>query len=111
MFPTPWTVDILPHSAATFDDYGNPTESYGAPVSWPVYGWSPAGSREANGWQRQVTADLQVYGPPPPVAISPSDRIVVAGDAYDVEGKVEDYDHGPFGFAPGVVVNLRQVAG
>lgn len=111
MFPTPHAVDILPHSDAAEDDYGNPVETYGAPVAWSVYGWGPAGSREANGWQRQVTADLQVYGPRPPVAINPRDRLVVAGETYDIEGKVEDYNHGPFGFTPGVVVNLTKVTG
>lgn len=109
---TPWTVEIHPYlPAAGYDQYGNPVEGYGDPVPWDVYGWAPVGSQELTGWSSQVTADLAVYGPQPPVSIGSRDQLTVNGERFDVEGSVEDYGHGPFGFDPGVKVNLTRVAG
>jgi hypothetical protein len=110
MYPTPWTVDVLPYQGMTPDRLGNETPAWGLPVTKRVYGWAPAGTDEVNGWRHNVTADLQVYGPPDFTA-EPRDRMVVDGRTYEVEGEVEDFGHGPFGFNPGVRVNLRRVEG
>ena len=110
MYPTPHVVTIVTATPGGFDAYGNPVTTE-AHVVWPVYGWGPGGSQELTGWSSQVSADVAVYGPQPPVPITSGTRLEVDGLTYDVEGVVEDYDHGPFGFAPGVRVNLRKVAG
>lgn len=110
-YPTPWTVVIVTTTAGTdFDDYGNPVTTT-TRTNWAVYGWAPAGSQELSGWSSQVTADLIAYGPQPPVAIPSTARIEVDGIAYDVKGVPQDFDHGPFGFAPGVAVPLERVTG
>lgn len=107
---TPWTVEVLPWQSDGYDSYGNPIEGYGDPVSESVYGWAPGGVTELTGWQSQVTADLQLYAPAD-FTVGPRDRVRVAGVTYDVEGVVEDFNHGPFGFTPGVRVNLTRVSG
>lgn len=110
-FPTPWTVFILGESATDeHDDYGNPV-TVETRTPWRVYGWAPGGSVELTGWSSQVTGDLAVYGPPPPVEVKSTDRLEVAGLEYEVDGLVKDFDHGPYGFAPGVVVPLNRATG
>jgi hypothetical protein len=108
--PTPWTVAVLHYLTGVEDEYGNDVEGWSSPDTQRVYGWGPAGSFEQGGWQRQVTADKSVFAPPA-FRCGPHDRVVVDGQTYDVEGEVEDYTHGPFGYGPGVVVNLRRVTG
>lgn len=115
MFPAPWTVDVLAlkrddDGNPLTDDYGNKVEAFDPPRPEPVYGWAPAGSTEMTGWTSQVTADLQLYAPPTFKA-TPQDHVVVDGRTYAIEGAVQDFNHGPFGFTPGVVVNLRRVTG
>ncbi len=110
MFPTPWTVQVLPHSAGAEDALGNPTDSWGPGRTEPVYGWAPAGTTEVNGSRHAVTADLQVYVPSG-FSCSPRDRVIAGGRTYEVQGEVEDFDHGPFGWQPGGQVNLRRVEG
>ena len=111
MFRTPHAVVIITATIGTdFDDYGNPVTTE-TRTDWPVYGWAPGGSTELTGWSSQVTADLAVYGPQPPVEISSSARLEVNGLTYDVKGIPQDFDHGPFGFAPGVRVLLERVTG
>ena len=110
-FPAPYVVEVLPYSAdAETDDYGNPVEGYGDPVEAAVYGWAPGGSQELTGWQSQVTADLSLYAPSGFPATH-RDRVRVDGVVYDVTGVPEDFNHGPFGFAPGIRVNLTRVEG
>lgn len=109
MFPTPWTVDVLPF-APTVDAYGNDTDSWGAPVPRPVYGWAPAGTDEVGGDRRSVTADLDLYAPPGFVC-GTQDKVTVLGRVYRVEGEIESFDFGPFGFRPGVRVGLRIATG
>lgn len=110
-YPTPWTVVIIDSANfGDFDDYGNPIH-VATRTDWPVYGWAPGGSQELTGWSSQVTADLAVYGPEPPVAISSTAQLEVDGLVYDVKGVPQDFDHGPFGFAPGVVVQCDRVTG
>ncbi len=107
---TPWTVQVLPRIAAVDDAYGNATDSWGPARTEPVYGWAPAGTTEVNGSRHAVSADLQVFAPSG-FSCSPRDRMVVDGRTYDVQGEVEDFDHGPFGYQPGGQVNLRRVEG
>jgi hypothetical protein len=111
-YPTPWVVYIVQAAEGdTYDDYGNPIPGDDEAVAWNVYGWGPGGSEELTGWSSQVTSDLRVYGPVPPVVITPQNQLLVEGVRYEVNGVVEDFTRGPFGFAPGVRVNLERVAG
>lgn len=112
MFPTPWTVVIITTSddGGGYDDYGNPVTGE-TRTDWDVYGWAPGGSQELGGWTSQVTADLAVYGPKPPVEISATAWLEIDGVKHEVEGIPQDFNHGPFGFGPGVVVPVDRVSG
>lgn len=102
-----WRVEVVPFVADIDDDYGNATATYGPPVPRYVYGWAPAGSVEVQSYRHDVKADLSVYAPADFV-IDPRDRMVVGGKTYEVAGEPDDFNHGPFGWAPGVVVNLTR---
>ncbi len=109
MFPTPWTVDVLPFQP-TEDEYGNDANTWGAPVTELVYGWAPAGTAEVGGDRRAVDAVLELYAPPGFVC-GTQDKVTVLGRTYRVEGEIEDFNYGPFGFRPGVRVKLKDKDG
>lgn len=115
-FPTPYTVDVLHLQPAGQDDYGNDTETFGPAHTQRVYGWAPGGAgsarstREADDARATVVTDLQLFAPAEFVC-GAQDRVVIGGVTYFVEGNVEDFNHGPFGFRPGVRVNLQRVTG
>jgi hypothetical protein len=50
---------------------------------------------------------------PPEAAanLGPHDRYVLDGDKWEQVGEKLDYTRGPFGWAPGVVVNIKRVTG
>lgn len=109
---TPWTVDVL-HLVEGEDDYGNDVTDHDEdnPDTQAVYGWGPAGTSEEGGWRTQVEADLHLYAPPG-FRCGPSDLVRLPdGRTFHVEGELEDFNHGPFGFRPGVRVNLRRTTG
>jgi hypothetical protein len=111
MFPTPHTVDVLHYETGGEDEYGNDVETWSPPDTQRVHGWGPSGTEEDNDGRRRVVADLQLMAPRG-FRIGPYDRVVVDGLEYEVEGKVEDYTKGPFGFAgAGIRVNLNRVTG
>lgn len=110
MFPTPWAVDVLAYVGTVENEYGNVTPAWATvPESKPVYGWAPAGTNENNASRHTVTADLELFAPPE-FTLDPRDHVRIDGLTYEVQGAVEDFNHGPFGFAPGVRVNLRRFA-
>lgn len=109
--PTPHTVGVRTWSEGPPDSRGNPTDVWSAPVEAPVYGWAPAGTAEPFDVGRDaVTWDLDLYVPPE-FTVDRKDRVVVLGDEYTVEGRLESFDYGPFGFRPGGRVRLKRVEG
>lgn len=105
---TPWTVDVLPYIGSVEDAFGNTTDAWAAvPTPAPVYGWAPAGTNETNASRHTVTADLEVFAPAG-FTLDPRDHVRIDGRTYEVQGEVEDFNHGPFGYTPGVRVNLRR---
>lgn len=111
-FPTPYTVQRIPWQSGGVDDHGNPIEGYGPPQDVGVYGWWSPQSDEHR--PAGVTVDVKVAAPPS-FEISHRDRIVIPvgpnQGTFDVVGEVEDYTHGPFGWQPGIAVNLQRVEG
>lgn len=110
MFPTPWSVTLHARSLGAKDSHGNPRETWADPgVAEPAYGWCPpsADSQPFETNRTAVVCDLDVYMPIS--AAVPKDRMTVDGVVYEVIGYPEDFNHGPFGFAPGVRVNLKRV--
>lgn len=112
-FPTPFTVDLRVYSSGEEDAWGDGEPTWAEPEDRAVYGWAPAGTSEEQDAGRNPTQiDLQVFGPAASLDdVKPRDRMIVAGDLYEVDGERENFNYGPFGFTPGVRVNLKRVVG
>lgn len=94
------------------DSRGNVIEAWKPAVDVAVFGWHTGKSAEPQipGHER-VTVDGQVFAPES-WKPQPRDRVILPGAGrFEVQGFPEDYNHGPFGYRPGVAVNLRQVSG
>lgn len=88
---------------------------FGPPENVQVFGWSVPQSEEPGvSGQDRVVVDVQMLGSVS-MTVSHRDRFVLPSGphagTFEVSGEVQDYNHGPFGWAPGVVVNLRRVEG
>ncbi|MBF6333441.1 hypothetical protein [Nocardia transvalensis] len=108
MLPTPYLALVSDYSERHNEAGRLITEWTPRPEAEPVYGWGPPQTREPKtaGYDRLVV-DVELFAPPT-FSVKPRDRVRLAGQDYQVIGYAEDYTHGPFGFAPGVVVNLRR---
>lgn len=114
MLPTPFTVSLQARTATTgTNKFNNVPHTFATATTHPVYGWAPAGTGEPFEVAREaVTWDLDLYAPPGFPA-GPHDRITLPEGlgTFEVDGKVQDFTHGPFGFRPGVRVRLAKVEG
>ncbi|EME14805.1 hypothetical protein [Rhodococcus triatomae] len=111
MFPLRHTVDLLTTTAAGEDEFGLPIETGTQSTTYKVYGWAPVRSDEPRLAGRDaVTVEVELFAPATFPA-QPHDRVLLGGRLFEVIGHAEDYNHGPFGFQPGLVVNLRRVEG
>lgn len=110
-YPTPHTIEHRRYVEGARNSRGNPTETWADPVSVDVYGWAqPTSSEPKIAGRDQVIVDLEVYAPAS-FRPGPYDLLAVDGAGYTVEGEPEDYNHGPFGFTPGVVINAKRAEG
>lgn len=109
-FPTPWTVQVSHWSWGEPNKYGEREKVYSPPEDRKVFGWAPPGIEEevfsAN--RDAVVQDLDVYAPPG-FDIRADDRMVIDGETYSVIGDQRDFNHGPFGFAPGHAIRVKRV--
>ena len=111
-FPLLWTVEVSDYTPSTEDAHGDAGDSWGEPRTEPVYGWAPpSGDAEPfEAGRNAVVRDLDLYVPPD-FTCSPRDLVSVSGVEYEAVGHPQDFNHGPFGFIPGSVVNLKRVEG
>lgn len=108
MFPAQ-TIARSAWAPGAVDSHGNPVDTWADPVSVKVYGYGPRfDSTEPGG--TQVIVGLVIYAPPTMV-VDPRDRFVVDGKTYVVDGELGDWTKGPFGFKPGITINLKRVEG
>ena len=111
MYPLAHAVTHRPYLAGTEDAHGNPTTGYGPSAEVRVYGWHTGQTTEPSlAGHDRVELEGQVFAPGS-FRPGPLDLIVLGGEDFEVVGHPEDYNHGPFGFTPGVVVNVRRVTG
>lgn len=109
---TPYEVDVL-HLVEGIDDYGNDLTYHDEdnPDTQPVFGWYPGTTEEVEGRRSTVVADRRLLAPDG-FRCGPQDRVRFPdGQVFTVEGEIEDFTRGPFGWRPGVRVNLRRVTG
>lgn len=112
-FPLAQTIKHAAFNGTTRDTRGNIVESWAAAVDVYVYGWHTGSSHEPQiAGHDRVVVEGQVFGPES-WRPSPRDRVTLPGVAgtYEVIGEPEDYNHGPFGFRPGLVTNLKKTEG
>lgn len=117
MFPLLFTVGVHTHTETIqLDEYNEIVSAYvpargatGTPCQ--VYGWStPLSTEPAVAGHDRVVVDVQLMVPPGFPA-GPYDVIDLPDGEYQVIGQPEDFNHGPFGWQPGTVLNLRKVTG
>jgi hypothetical protein len=98
------------------DPHRNPP-TYSPPLNQPgtqvqVYGWAVPSTTDPKlaGHPDRVIVDVELYATP---TFSPTPRSVIGlpSGRFEVLGAVQDYNHGPFEWTPGGVVNLRKVTG
>lgn len=105
---------------------GNEVEHWDDPVEMDVYGWGPPQQRGVErkevmvGTERYVV-EVELLVPPGFVAkdadrfqLGSTEQVEANPDAFDwyrAVGPIESYDHNPFGWNPGSVVNLVAVGG
>lgn len=110
-FPLAQTVQHEPYIPGAVDSHGNPIRTWGPPVDVEVYGWSSPSSTEPKmAGHDRVIVDVEVYAPSTWI-VHAHDHVTVGGTVHDVIGEPEDYNHGPFRWKPGIVVNLQRVKG
>lgn len=96
------------------DAHGNVEKGWADPVDVLVHAWHTGQSEEpqVEGHER-VRVDGQVIAPSTWMP-DPRDRVTLPGvpGEFLIIGVPEDYDHGPFGWSPGVrMVNIQKVSG
>lgn len=110
MFPERFTVLHEAINPGAEDAHGNPVTAYGDAVEVPVYGWAtPGADQETRSELTGVDRDLDLYCRT--AFTKPRDRVTVAGERFTAVGYPENYNFGPFGFAPGCRINLKRVEG
>lgn len=111
MFPLRHTIQHRAYLAGVEDAHGNPVTDYSDPADVQVYGWHTGQTTEPGvAGHDRTEVEGQVFAPGS-FRPGPLDVVVLGGEDFEVVGHPEDYNHGPFGFAPGVVVNVRRVTG
>ena len=111
MFPLLFTVGVRAFLPGAEDAHGNPIEDWAPATPHKVYGWSVPSSTEPKlAGHDRVIVDVELLAPEGFPA-SPRDKVVLDGVEFQVLGYAEDFNHGPFGFRPGLVVNLQRVEG
>lgn len=110
-FPLRFTVGHRVWAGGVEDAWGNTVSGWADPVEKRVYGWgAPATSEPKVAGHNRDVVELELLVPPG-FECSPHDRMVLDSLEYEVIGGVEMFDHNPFGWNPGGIVNLRRVSG
>ncbi|WP_280430033.1 hypothetical protein [Nocardia brasiliensis] len=112
-FPTPYVVLSQRFSEGPEKDArGNPVKKWSNPFAQSVIAFGPPQSSEPKlAGHDRVVVELELFVPPEFVAAHQDKQKLPDGSVWSVLGAIEDYTHGPWGFAPGGVVNLKRVEG
>ena len=105
-FPAPHLVGWRKRKLGEVDRYNVAQETWDEPVEVPViaiYQPSPDDARETRG-KTPIERDVDILAPSWPGG--PDDLAVFWGDTWQQVGHVEDFNHGPFGWKPGVRVSF-----
>lgn len=107
-FPTPYTAEVHAPLGEP-DKWGR--EVFAEADRQAVIGWGPPMSAEPKKDGRTgLVIDVELYAPRG-FRCPPGSKVVLQIGEFLSVGYPEDYGFGPFGFKPGVAVNLRRVEG
>ena len=112
-FPLPFTASHLAHSAGATDDFGNAADSWAAGVDVACFWWSPEVAEPALPGHSRIVVDLVIVLDSADAAtVKSRDRFVIDSLTFEVDGQAQDFDHGPFGWAPNRrPISLKRVEG
>lgn len=105
------TITHLPRVVGAKDSHGRAAVTFGPAVSINVFAVYPRMSEEPNEAGRESTVIGLTVLAPSGVSIPATDRVTFDGLTYEVDGFTANWNHGPFGYAPGVSINLTRVEG
>lgn len=108
--PTPHSVGRRAYIAGAKDRHGNPIDTWGDPVPTPVYSIAPKTIVEPETGRFLVVEGLTVQAPPE-TRFDSRDLVVIDGVEYQIEGGVKDWNRGPFGYSPGISIDLTREEG
>ena len=100
--PLPFRAGHQVYSDGVPDDYGNSTPGWADAVDVPCVWWNPSSTesvQQPTGGDRPDLDTVLVVASG--VVVDHRDRFVLDAKTFEVIGLPKDYDHGPFGFAPG----------
>lgn len=106
-----YTVGLRRHSSDATDSHGNAIDAWADPIGYPVYAIAPTTSNEPDPSRTAVVTGYTLLAPPDGEPVTPLDRFVLDGVEWEVVGEIADWTRGPFGFRPGVSINLTRAAG
>lgn len=109
-YPFGQTVQVLDGSVTGEDADGNDVRTFPVKATLLNVVVAPAGTNELLDAQETVTWDLDLY-PPPDASIAPTDRVVIDGVTYAVDGMPQQWQSPFSGWQPGGYVRLTEVTG
>lgn len=108
---TAYEIGVKRYQEGAEDAHGNSVDSWSAPIKVSVYSVAPTTSDEPfQAGRDSVITGLTVLAPTG-TQIGPYDRVIWLGEEYSVKGDIGDWNHGPFGWEPGIEFHLEKVSG
>lgn len=111
MFPTPHMLRVRKSTPGELDDFGNASGST-SEHDWPVFFIAPGAIADIDDGTRDLSRVAYSVGAPKSDLVPGAyDSVLVDGEWLNVNGIPKDYTRGPWGFSPGVVVELEVAHG
>lgn len=109
--PTPWSLAVRTRTEGELDEFGNATTTT-SEHEWPVSFIAPGALTDVDDGTRDLSKVAFTIGAPKSDrAPGYRDEVRIDGTWYAVNGAPKDWTRGPFGFAPGVTVEVEVVDG
>lgn len=105
------TIEVMRYIGGIEDAHGNVQETWSAPETVNVYSIAPTQQIEPFEEGRDVVVEKKTILAPSNVHIGPHDKVRINTEEYKVDGGTQDWNTGPFGWTPGVSINIEKVSG
>lgn len=108
-FPTPWVLTVRTVTDGEPNDFGNATTTtVEVEHDWPVSFIAPGALTDVDDGTRDLSKVAFTIGAPKTDLVPGyRDEVLIDGVWYAVNGTPSDWTRGPFGFAPGVTVEVE----